>query len=202
MRILPLACLAPWFLVACGDDGGEVPPSPHCDFTEAAEGTNDTTPEMTPLDVGSKTGTLCGTIDTGHFTGNTVDRDIYRVTVGGSGNLLVQFGGKDVETIPDFTVRIFDTAAAPTLVATGTFDGSLGTHAAFLAQLPPADYDVVVAASGTADIAANIDYKIHIVADDPDKRAPAVTGEANYTEAHDNGDNLGNDVVSVDFATD
>jgi len=160
------------------------------------------TAEDTGLDVGSKTGTLCGTVDTGHFTGDTIDRDIFHVTVGGSGNLLVEFGGKGVETIPDFTVRIFDTAAAPALVATGTFDGDLGTHAAFLAQLPPADYNVVVAASGTADLGAPIDYKIHIVADDPDKRAPALTTAANYTEAHDNADNLGNDVVEVNFASD
>jgi hypothetical protein len=203
MRIFTLAGLAPCFLVACGGSSGEEPPaSPHCDYTEMSDGTNDMTAEDTGLDVGSKTGTLCGKVDIGHFAGDTIDRDTYHVTVGGTGNLLVEFGGDGVETIPDFTVRIFDTAAAPTLVATGTFDGSLGTHAAFLAQLPPADYHVVVSASGTADLAAAIPYKVHIVADDPDKRAPAITGAANYTEGHDNADSHGNDMVDVNFASD
>jgi hypothetical protein len=202
MRIFTLACLAPWFLVACGDDGDSPPASPHCDYTEMAEGTNDMTAEDSGLDVGSKTGTLCGKIDTGHFSGDTIDRDIYHVTVGGSGNLLVEFGGDGVEDIPDFTVRIFDTAAAPSLVATGTFAGDLGTHAAFLAQLPPAEYNVVVSASGTADLPAPVSYKVHIVADDPDKRAPAITTAASYSEGHDNADNLGNDVVEVNFASD
>ncbi len=124
------------------------------------------------------------------------DDDRYRVNVTGVTPLLVEVDvGMGFELLTGVTVRFFDTAATPRLVAevTPTFAGSLG---AFLATLDPGDYDVVVEARSPGAIAGGtIDYKIRF---SPMPSCDEATSTASYTETND----AGNGMVRVDFTKD
>jgi hypothetical protein len=203
MRITKLALSAVFCFAACGGDDAPpgVTPSPSCDFNEAADMTNDATAEMTNFtDVGMNGKTICGKIDSGHFDGNqTIDSDSYTITVSGA-PILVHFAGDSgAAMLPDFNVRIFDTAN--TLMFDRSLDSTVADHVAALTNLPPAAYTVVVTASGTADITASVSYKVQFLPDDP-MRCPTSTAAADYTESNDGADNTGNDAISVDFSKD
>jgi hypothetical protein len=203
-------------LAACGggnkhnngdDDGGpdgsmngsaDAPP-PNCDFTEAADGTNDKTTEMTNLSIGGDIKTICGSVQGGHFDNGlkVVDIDTYRVTVTGSDLLIRFYGGQGVEAISEFSALVFDTAANPTLVAGGSMNPALD-HGVYFTSLTPGTYDIVITAKNTADI-SGFDYKVRVSAD-PSTRcnAPMATGAT--VAYHEAGEAAGNDVVAVTFA--
>ncbi len=190
-----------------GGDGGSGSidaPSPACDYTEASDGNNGTTAETTGVTIGAQNRTLCGQVNNGHFgsASMTVDVDMYTVTVGSTtAELIVRFENMSPTSLTDFQVTITDTSADPTLLNSGDYNGSLGDHGAYLAELPTGTYNIVVTATAAADIAAAIPYKVQIVADQPTTRCPDLTGmAADYTEANDGAANNGNDVVLVDFA--
>jgi hypothetical protein len=174
-----------------------------CDYTEMADGTNDTTAEATGQTVATRT-VLCGQVDTGHFGSGstTVDVDSYTIAVTGSpAELLIDFENATPASLTDFQVAIFDTGTPPTLLNAGDYNGSLGDHGVFLSELPAGNYTVVVTATASAAISAAIPYKVVLYADTPTTRCPDLTGmTADYTEANDGSANTGNDVVLVDFA--
>jgi hypothetical protein len=187
-------------LGACGDDGATADAAPDagplCDYTEANDVGNATAPEAANLTIGHQTRNLCGTINPGHYdaASNTVDVDRFNVTVDGSADVLVRFFATGVDT-SDLSVLIFDSGQS--LLNGGHLDTKLGDHGAFRSSLVAGTYDVVVRLRATADVAAAIDYKVRVLADAP---CTPITAAAAYTEAHDNADNHGNDVVAVDFS--
>ena len=200
MRRLAFLALA---LAACGGHDNHPMPDaapPPCDFTEAADGTNNASAEDSALMIGDTTMNLCGQVNPGHFDAaqKTVDVDKLRVTLPGPADLLFRVFA-DTTALGDFSVMIFDTQPHPVLMNGVTYDASAGDHGVFAASLQPGTYDVWVVAKATADIGAPLDYKVRILPDHPEMRCPTVADPAAYTEAHDNADNLGNDVVSVDW---
>jgi|HubBroStandDraft_6_1064221.scaffolds.fasta_scaffold74226_3 hypothetical protein len=187
-----------------GGSGSIDAPGAACDYTEADDGSNNTTAEATGVTIGTQNQTICGQVNNGHFgsASMTVDVDMYTVTVGSStAELIVRFENMSPSSLTDFQVTITDTSVDPTLLNSGDYNGTLGDHGAYLAELPTGTYNVVVTATAAADIAAAIPYKVELVADQPTTRCPDLTGmTADYTEANDGAANNGNDVVLVDFA--
>lgn len=158
---------------------------------------NATTSEMTGFMLGSaaKPEIVCGQVDGGHYdaAAGTVDVDRYRVTVGGTGELVIHLDPlADATALTDMRVRIFDTATNPRLYAEGTFDPQYD-HTAFITVLPPGDYDVLVLADAGGDISGGVlPYRLRFTAD-PSLSCKAVT-KGGYAEAGEP-----NDAVSADF---
>jgi hypothetical protein len=191
--------LSSFVVAACGGED----PLP-CDYREAGDATNNTTAETSGVTIGTGTKTVCGKIEPGHFDAaqKSVDVDAFRVTAAADTSLIMQFFGDDgLASLTELSVVVRDTKALPAILAAGTFHAALADHAAFLVELPAGDYDVSIAGSAPADIAAALEYKIRFVEDKPDRCAP-VTAAASYTEALDNADNAGNDVIAADFSKD
>jgi len=175
---------------------------PPCSYTERSDATNDPTAEPTGLTVGSSPQTLCGKINTGHFSDatTTVDSDGYRVTSDG-GNLIVRFfGSPGPAALVELSVFVFNTDVNPTLLSGGSNNPIVRDHGAFLIALPAGTYDIVVNVRNPADLAAAFDYKVQLAPDGPG-RCAAVTAPAAYTEVAD-GTGAGNDVIAVSFGVD
>ncbi len=194
-------------LAACGGGAGSdayVDALPECDYTELSDATNATMLEATGLTV-DVTRTICGQVDSGHFSAasGTVDVDTYQLAIPASpAELLIQFNNAQPTGLTGFKVEIFDSSPNPVLENAGTLDPTLGDHGAFLAELDAGNYEVVVTATGTADVAAPIPYKVRLVTDQPTNRCPDSTGVPmpDYVEALDTATNTGNDVMLVDFS--
>ena len=169
-----------------------------CDYSEL----DDIGPlEMTGLTVGDSAQNICGAIDGGHYDPqlSIVDDDTYRVTVGGSGELLVELTGDPLLSIFDsVTVRLFDTGSPATLLAQGRLDLTVAGHTALLAKVPPGDIDVVVEARAPTDLAGSIPYRVRLVPG-PSHLCPSSSDKPAYTESHDGPAMTGNDVALVDF---
>jgi hypothetical protein len=145
-------------------------------------------------------------LDPGHFDPalHTVDEDRFRIAVVTERPLLVQIlGAPDAVLLNDLSVRLFDTAVNPRLVAEGHYDPRdprLGDHGAFLASVAPGDYDVVVSARADSAIAGgSIAYRIRLspapACDEPDS-------PDDYHESHDGSGNTSNDMVDVAYGQD
>jgi hypothetical protein len=177
-------------LAACGDTADP------CDYNEADDVGNGSASEMTLFMLDKKTQTVCGNVDGGHYDAlqKLVDVDRYRVTVGGTGELVIHIDPmKGVESLDGIRVQIFDTAVNPRLYAEGAFDQSYD-HGAFITVLPPGDYDVIVAAAAAGDITSGqVAYRLRFTPD-PSLQCKAET-KASFTEALE----PGNDAVSADF---
>ena len=177
-------------LVACG--GNDPPP---CNYKEANDSGNATTSEMTGFMLDKKLQIVCGEVDGGHYdaTQKIVDVDKYRVTVGGTGELVIHLDPLDDATaLTDMRVQIFDTAVNPRLYAEGTFDPQYD-HGAFITVLPPGDYDVLVLADAGGDITGGtVKYRLRFTPD-PSLLCKAQT-KGGYTEAHEP-----NDAAVADF---
>ena len=158
---------------------------------------NATTSEMTGFMLGSnaKPSIVCGQVDSGHYdaTAGTVDVDRYRVTVGGTGELVIHLDPlADASTFTDMRVQIFDTATNPRLYAEGTFDPQYD-HGAFITVLPQGDYDVILVAEAGGDLSGGaLQYRLRFTPD-PSLLCKAVT-KGGYKEAAEP-----NDAVSADF---
>ncbi|HSN27888.1 MAG TPA: hypothetical protein VLT45_16480 [Kofleriaceae bacterium] len=178
-------------LVACG--GNDSPPP--CNYTEADDAGNATAGEMTGFMLDKKLQIVCGQVDGGHYdaTAQTVDVDRYRVTVGGTGELVIHLDPLgDATPFTDMTVQIFDTAANPRLYAEATYDPQYD-HGAFITVLPPGDYDVRVLAHAGGDISGGtLKYRLRFTPD-PSLLCKALT-KGGYKEAGEP-----NDAVSADF---
>lgn len=188
MRFLVILALVS---AACGDDANP------CDHTELDDIADGSAAEMTMLKVGKTTRTICGSVEGGHYDPieKIVDFDRYRITVEGTGLMSVQIDPLEgADQLASFGVRIFDTATNPTLFADSQVDFAYD-HGAFATELPPGDYDLVVAAGTPADISSGtIDYRVRMVAD-PAKACPAMT-KPSYSEK----DEAGNGAVTVDYS--
>jgi hypothetical protein len=185
---------------ACGNNGLNDAAPKLCDFTEAADSTNNATPEMSGLTIGGPTKEICGQIDSGHYDSatKTVDLDTYRFTVTTQSDLRVRFfGASDVSKLSEFSVLVFDTSPAPVLLNGYAFDATLGDHGVFRASLAPGTYDVFVRGRADADIAAPLKYQVRFLAD---AECPQQVANADYKEQHDGADNHGNDVLAIDFS--
>src|SRR5436853_133045 len=66
---------------------------------------------------------------------------------------------------------------------------------------PPAgcDYAELADAANAAAATTSIDYKLKIVVDNPTTRCGKITAAANYTEAKDGANSVGNDMVDVRY---
>ena len=182
-------------MVACGDNAKP------CDYVETDDLGNGTTSESTGLTIGDHALHVCGAIDTGHFDGllGELDADSYRLTIATTGPVLAQIVGEDgVELFADMTVRFFDTAVNPRLLAEGLYDPTLADHGAFLADLAPGDYDVIVSAHASGEVSTAVPYRLRL---SPMPACDPLT-VPDYTEAHDGDANTGNDMIDVDFTQD
>jgi hypothetical protein len=182
-------------LAACGDNGDP------CDYHEADDTGNASSAEPTSITVGERARSVCGAIDGGHYdpVRHAVDSDAFRVTVAGSGELLVELSGDELGVLDEVSVRLFDTAPEPTLLAEGALAPAFADRAAFVAHVSPGDVDVVVEARAGGDLQGTLDYRVRL-ANDPSLACPAQQGNPRYVEARDGSDDTGNDVALVDFA--
>ncbi len=181
VRWLGLALL----IAGCGDNA-----SP-CDYTESDDVANASSAERS---VGPKgvTGVsnVCGSVDPGHYdaASQIVDVDRYRFSVAADGQILVRLAADlDATVLSHLAVRVFDTAANPTLLADIPLAGD---HGAQLVQLAAGDYDLVVTGQAIGDPSGAIAYRVQLVADlhcDQSTDTP-------YQESADD-----NDAISIDF---
>jgi hypothetical protein len=172
-------------IAGCGDNR-----SP-CNYAETDDADNATTAEVSNVTLASGVRTLCGDVDPAHFDipSSTVDSDRYRITVGGDGKLLVRLAADPAASLlTRLSAKLFDTAQNATLLADVPFAGD---HGAQLVELPPADYDLVVAATATGDLSAPVGYRVDLLLD---PKCDAATTPP-YQEAGDD-----NDALSVDLA--
>jgi hypothetical protein len=175
-------------LAACGDNRDP------CNWHER----DDT--DMTGIVVGEHAVAVCGNVDGGHYDAalGIVDSDTYRLTVTGSGELLVQLtGDPDLSLFDSVSVSLFDTNPAPTLLAQGRL---ASPHGAFLAQVPPGDIDLVVTVRSHSDLMGTLPYRVRLEPD-PSALCPQDPGPI-YSEQSDGADMTGNDVALVDFTKD
>jgi len=180
-------------LAACGDTANP------CDYNETDDVGNGSASEMTSFMLDKKTQTVCGNVDGGHYDSlqKLVDVDRYRVTVGGTGELVIHLDPMDgVEDLDGIRVQIFDTAVNPRLYAEGAFDKTYD-HAAFVTVLPPGDYDVIMAAAARGDIASGqVAYRLRFTPDPSLQCKHETTGGFNEDLEPDN------DAVHADFSKD
>ena len=189
LRVVVLGCL----LAACGDT--EDP----CHYTELDDVGNGSAAEMTMFTLDKKMQSVCGNVDGGHYdpVQKLVDVDRYRVTVAGTGELVIHIDPMDgVEALDGIRVQIFDTAVNPRLYAEGAFDKAYD-HGAFVTVLPPGDYDVIVAAAASGDIVSGqVPYRLRFTPDPSLQCKPETKG--GFIEALA----PGNDAVTADFTKD
>ena len=179
-------------LAACGDNANP------CDHTEVDDVADGSAGEATNLTLGARARTVCGNVEGGHYdaTSKTVDVDRYRVTVAGTGQLsFVIEPLEGAAALASLGVKLFDTAVNPRLYADQTWDPAYD-HGAFVAEVPPGDYDLVVTATAGGDIqGGTIGYRVR-VEPDPAKQCAAVS-HATYRER----DDAGNGALTVDYTT-
>jgi hypothetical protein len=177
-------------LAACGDN------SSPCDHTELDDIMDGSAAERTNLTFGGAAKTVCGQIQGGHFdqANKIVDVDRYRVAVAGDGELAVEIDPLDnAQVLSSFAVRLFDTAQNPRLYADQSWNPAYD-HAAFVTDVPPGSYDLVVVAGAGGDITGGtVDYRVRVAAD-PSKKCGALT-HASYSEH----DDAGNGSLLVDY---
>jgi len=178
-------------LAACGDNA-----SP-CDHTEADDVADGSTAEPTHLTLGASARTVCGNVEGGHYdpSAKIVDVDRYRVTVAGTGELSAEVDPLEgADALSRFRVALFDTAANPRLYADQSWDKAYD-HAAFVTDVPPGEYDLVVTAGAGGDImGGTIGYRVRVTSD-PSQKCAALS-HATYSEH----DETGNDALTVDYS--
>jgi hypothetical protein len=206
---------AAFFLVACGGGGNsgdlpdavavdsdpniDMPPQPGtCAYTEAADATNNTaaSPETTGISFSGPVA-ICGKINNGHFSSGAVDVDRFKVAVAANSELLVHLTGAGFDGLQRVAVQIVSSNSMQ-LFNNGIVEGDHGTASLRLAA---GDYVIAVVAANAADIAAPIDYKVTLLPDQPATRCAKVA-TANFTEANDGANNVGNDVITFDQGAD
>lgn len=167
-----------------------------CDYAEHDDLGNGSAAETTTVDVGGRAIHVCGALDGGHYDQllGSIDDDAYRITVDVSGPMLVQILGADLAVLDDVVVRFFDTATHPRLVGQGRFDPARAAHGAFLVDLDPGTYDMIVTARAGGDVTGALDYRI---------RLSAMPACAPISDPVDHVEGTGdNDAVAVDFSHD
>lgn len=179
-------------LAACGDNA-----SP-CDYTEADDGSNDLTAEMTGVTITDHQQHICGAFDGGHQ--NTalgiIDTDTYQVDVETAVPLLVEITGDDasVKQLSDIAVQFLTLDTPPTIVAVGHYNPALSDHGAYITPMVAGSYDMQVILYSASALSGSIGYRVRLA---PMPACAALTSPT-YTEASD----ATNGVVSVDYMND
>jgi hypothetical protein len=189
IRATPFLAIA---CVACGDNA--LP----CAYAEHDDIANATTAEMTGVTVTDHGVHVCGALDGGHLDPqlHAIDDDAYRITVDVDGPMLVEIhGDSGVELLDDVLVRFFDTATNPRLLGQGRFDPAIADHGAFLVDLAPGVYDMIVTARASGDLSGSLPYRIRL---SPMPECATRDEPVDYREAHD----ADNGAVDVDFSRD
>jgi hypothetical protein len=198
--VLPCAVL----LAGCGD-GSQAPaqdaaswPS-NCDYVEVADLTNNGATsdewEVTGRTVTTTPLRICGAIDPGHFTGQWLDRDIFRLELPeqypAGAEVLVRLSSPEVLAVSGLSFSVY-----------GPDFDSLGgarvqhDHAATLAKVvAPGVLSIAVEAYNPADVTAPLPYMLSVeVASPTDCPFRPGTG---YLEAGDGATSDGNDVMNI-----
>jgi hypothetical protein len=219
-RLLHSLLLVP-AIAACGDDGGSntpdafiitgdampdtPPPPPGCDYGELNDATNDDAtsagqPEQSMV-MFSGSAVFCGKLNIARYdtTTNKVDADAYTFTLTGDTELYISMYGAGLAGIAQVDLQIYGGQGFQSLVTSGSFAGN---HAAAITVLEAGTYEIYVRAYNNGAPAADVDYKVKLSTDDLEARCvPVTTG--GFAEAGDGANNLGNDMVGIDFdATD
>ena len=219
-RLLHSLLLVP-AIAACGDDGGSnkpdafvivadatpdtPPPPPGCEYGELNDATNDDATsagqaEQTMVTFGGSA-VFCGSLNTARYdaTSNKVDADAYTFTLTGDTELYFSMYGAGLAGIAQVDLQIYGGQGFQMLVTSGSFAGN---HAAAITALGAGTYEIYVRAYNNGAPATDVPYKVKITTDDLEARCAAVT-TGGFAEAGDGVNNLGNDMVGVDFeATD
>lgn len=161
-----------------------------CDFTEAADGTNNTTTnaEVTGLTLATRV-TMCGAIHNGHFASSVVDADAFTFTIATDTDVVMHIFGTGIDGPEDTVIQIRQGSA---FIAFGVVEGSHGTLSA---HLPAGDYVAALASFNSADISAPISYKLTIVPDMPQQRCARLASAADFFESNDGAGHNENDVI-------
>jgi hypothetical protein len=161
-----------------------------CDFTEAADGTNNptTNAELTGLTLASRL-TMCGAINNGHFASTVVDADAFKFTIAADTDVVMHIFGTGIEGPDDTIIQLRQGTA---FIAFGVVEG---THGTLSAHLPAGDYVAALASFNSTDIGAPINYKVTIVPDMPQQRCAKLSSAADFFEANDGASDNGNDVI-------
>ncbi|MFT3699798.1 MAG: hypothetical protein QM831_42025 [Kofleriaceae bacterium] len=148
---------------------------------------------MTGLSVGEPAKHVCGTFTANPYdtTLASADNDRYRVTVTDNSPILVDVWVDDgLSALTGITIRIFDSTG----VLVGQATPAFADHAAFTIALQPGDYDFLVSANATGELAGTINYRLRF------ETMPACdegTGDPNYQESTG-----ANGAINVDFSKD
>ena len=106
--------------------------------------------------------------------------------------MLITFIGPGGSAVDQFAVQIYDLTVDPdTEISEADF---VGDHGVVALNLAADQYELDVVAFSGAALASNVHYKIKVQTDNPATRCPAGSGTATYTESHDGGSNVGNDL--------
>ena len=178
------------------------PPTNGCDYTEASDATNDYflasgyALEATGLTFSGTALTVCGQVDSGHYSTHyySVDIDNFGITLASDSDVIVTLSGAG-QNVSWLAVHAYN----PTTgygVGSGNF---INDHGVFSAHLAAGRYELSVEAYDNQDIAAPIPYKMRIAADAPGTRCPQNTSTPDYVEANDGASNRGNDVIDTDY---
>lgn len=188
-------------LAACGGGEGSAPDAFEtidapagdaapdlCDFHETDDAGNDTTPEVTALDVGTAGLHLCGQIDARTPDGGVVDVDQYRVHVPQTGSYVVRLkaaGAGDLSLVQFFFLE------------DGHAGRFVGTHGVFVAPLAVGEATLTIAAFAPSAPGAPVPYTMTIAPDDIDARCMTLSGNPSYSETYDGATSADNDVVTI-----
>jgi hypothetical protein len=206
----------PLILLACGDNGSVATPPDaapradaapdsqviECDYTEAADATNDNffgsgTEEPTGLAFGTGPIAICGKFESSHYdTGMmAVDVDSYKLAVPADSNAILYVTAPGAENFNTVLVEIYGMTTSTDEV--GQFKSGFATAAT---KLPAGNYIINLSAFDDAAATADVSYKVVIQIDSP-TRCPTFTGATSFTEASDTASASGNDVYEVRYST-
>lgn len=211
--------LLPVVLLACGDnksptqrpdagprpDGGADPDAvvSACNFTEAADATNDTLfgdgdGEATALSFTTSSITICGELDTGHYLDaeDAVDIDSFVINVPAQTSGIVYLVAPGGDAYESIAVEISGLTTTTAVSEVGVLASSFATTSA---RLVPGDYLITVSSYNPAATTTALPYQIIVDVDDPVRCAES-TATANDTESTDGATASGNDVYEIRFS--
>ncbi len=215
-RLLHSLLLVP-AIAACGDDGGSgkpdafiimadaspdtPPPPPGCEYGELHDETNDDATsagqaEQTQVTFGGSA-VFCGKFNVARYNtmSKKVDADAYTFTLNGDTELYISLYGAGLEGLAQVDLQIYGGQGFQDLITSGSFAGN---HASAITALGQGTYEIYVRAYNAAAPGTDVAYKVKLQTDDLEARCAAVT-TGGFAEAGDGVNNLGNDMVGVDF---
>jgi len=173
------------------------PPPPGCAYGELRDDTNDDalstgSAEDTMVTFGGST-VVCGKFNSARYDAakKKVDADAYSFTVAADAQVYVSIYGAGLEALGEVDIQVYGGQGFANLVASGTF---YANHGAVTVPLGAGTYELYARAYNPAAPASDVAYKIKLTTDDLNAHCPLQT-TGGYAEAHDNANNLGNDMI-------